>query len=159
MSLIACRECGLQVSESADMCPHCGVATPSAQRLATKRTAFGGCFLIYMLVPVLLIAYCTSQLTNATSGKTTRTTSPTDQNFERVAAMLEAEPGVHVERDHLDPHRIRIRIDRLVVSRDQALQLASTARSRLGYDAQVLVYDSSGRMLARATYSDVDTIW
>lgn len=161
MSLVACRECGFQVSESAAKCPQCGIATPSAQRLANNRKALGGCLAVAVLTPVLLMGYCTSHLTNATSGRsapesTIETTSPTVQNFEQVAAVLEAQPGVRVERDPAAPRTMRIHIDRLDVTRDQAQHLASMAWSRLGDDAIVRVYDRSGRLLARATSAGVE---
>lgn len=160
MSLVACRECGFQVSESATKCPRCGVATPSAQRLADNRKALGGCLAVALITPVLLMGYCTSYVTNATSGSSapasTTQTSSNIQNFEQVAAVLEAQPGVRVERDPAASRTMRIHIDRLDVTRDQAQQLATMARSRLGGDAIVRVYDRSGRLLARATSAGVE---
>lgn len=41
MALVECRECGREVSTSADACPHCGMPDPTGQDL--KRGACYGC--------------------------------------------------------------------------------------------------------------------
>lgn len=32
MALVPCRECGKEVSDAAEKCPHCGISTPSKKR-------------------------------------------------------------------------------------------------------------------------------
>lgn len=39
MALKPCRECGVQVSEAAETCPHCGVKAPAGAPPASTRTA------------------------------------------------------------------------------------------------------------------------
>jgi ribosomal protein L40E len=54
MGLVACRECGADVSESAPTCPNCGVENPggNAPRVTT---GIGALFLILLAVLILIL--------------------------------------------------------------------------------------------------------
>jgi hypothetical protein len=62
MALKPCRECGAQVSTEAEVCPHCGVRSPTASNPIaplgpsdSKKPPFGGPFTAIMVVVVLCV--------------------------------------------------------------------------------------------------------
>lgn len=61
MALIACKECGTEISSKAETCPKCGVKT------ASKSIGCGGWVLIFIVGGVLYSAFSTNRPTDTTS--------------------------------------------------------------------------------------------
>src|SRR5882724_318855 len=58
MALKPCRECGAQVSDAAEICPHCGVRAPAAapvvprRRLGCGRICLLGLFALFLITVI-----------------------------------------------------------------------------------------------------------
>src|SRR5579862_8845234 len=57
MALKPCRECGAQVSDAAETCPHCGVPAPAGARPASTRTGSKGVGIGCLVVIGIVIAF------------------------------------------------------------------------------------------------------
>lgn len=158
MALVPCRECGKDVSDSAPKCPHCGVVTPSLARNQRDNKFILGCVGGIFLIPILFLGWCFSAIPDVPAPGTpsyqraeASANNVTPERFAAVQEVLEAQPGVRVERDPAAPATMRIHVARLDVTPQQARQIATMARERLGENAIVYVYDRAGVRLVRVT--------
>ena len=92
MALKPCRECGAQVSDAAEICPHCGVrapagAPPAATRAPRKRIGCGG----------ILLAAVVSAIVIALLPKTPLTPEEQEKVKKEEAAKQEREQKQHAE--------------------------------------------------------------
>lgn len=99
MALIACVECGRQISDQAAACPNCGhpvtpsaqatAAPPSEQKPAGKRRT--GCVLIILIGVILAIVAACLLMSVRSSAPTATAASgyPTETREERLARLLE----------------------------------------------------------------------
>lgn len=79
MALVACRECGKEISKKADACPHCGFKQKRTSLLTWIVTIFVG-------VPVLISVIIAAGQSGATSGPKTP---------EQVAADLDSQRATY----------------------------------------------------------------
>lgn len=55
MAIVNCKECGKEVSDKADKCPHCGVSNPSGSAITGCADVLHGIGCIIMLLPILIV--------------------------------------------------------------------------------------------------------
>lgn len=55
MSLIKCSECGKEVSDKADKCPHCGNKLDTVNDIASGLKTFGCLWTVLITIPILII--------------------------------------------------------------------------------------------------------
>jgi hypothetical protein len=65
MAMVACKECGKEISSKADKCPHCGVKIKRTSRFA---------WLMAVLSGLVLLSYIMSEVNAPSSGTTKATT-------------------------------------------------------------------------------------
>lgn len=61
MAIIQCPECGADISDQADACPHCGkksdrvIKAENLQNVGSTMSSCGGLMTLFITVPVILI--------------------------------------------------------------------------------------------------------
>jgi len=54
MSLLKCRECGKDVSDTAEQCPNCGADSPSLTQIEYLRYMFWGAIFLILIIIFML---------------------------------------------------------------------------------------------------------
>lgn len=161
MALEPCRECGREISSTADKCPHCGVLNPTPTRQqASTNALLLGCGLPIATAFIIALIFMVNIGGNSTTTSPPRSTytapaassSPTSQQMAAVRAVLESS-GARVETSG---SIMRVHLPMLDVTELQAQQTAKMAYDRLGGSAIVYVYDRSGLERASASMFGVD---
>ena len=65
MRLSSCPDCGHEVSKSAPACPNCGRPGRGAKKSSVAAGVFGGLFLFFIVMPIVLIGASTTMFVDA----------------------------------------------------------------------------------------------
>lgn len=86
MALIKCKECGKEVSEKAEKCPHCGVVVCQPK----KKT---GC--LTQIFAVIVFGFIAMLIYGACSGADTTTPSQAKRNVDEISSVI---PDVYINQ-------------------------------------------------------------
>ncbi|MBP6216293.1 MAG: zinc ribbon domain-containing protein [Luteimonas sp.] len=136
MALIACRECGREVSDQAEACPHCGCPVnavrqavsgpPPAPAVAPKKKAAGCGTLIVALVTLVAVGSCWNAI-RGPSG-TTNTSPPAPAADPAVQARILADQVAKMDLQD-SPAQTRLGWARSIISQFPTSPEAERARA------------------------------